>query len=116
MTRMFSINDNNDLFAVGGALQISTGITAVLQNCERAVKALRGEMIYAANRGVDYFNDAWSGSPNVIRFEAGARAQIARVAGVVSVAEFNAEVRGNTLFYTATIQTEFGTDTINGQL
>lgn len=116
MTRSLSVNSNNDIHAIGGRLQIATGITSVLQTCERVMKALRGEMRYAQERGVNYFDDVWSGSPNVIRFEANARAQILQVAGVISITAFNAVVRDNVLFYQVTINTEFGAETINGNL
>ena len=116
MTRVLSVNANNDIFAVNGRIQVSTGLAAVLINCEAAMRAQRGEMIYAADRGVNYFENVWSGSPNVIRFEAESRAQLSRVPGVVSISAFSAVVRNNILFYTVTINTEFGTETINGEL
>ncbi len=116
MTRSLSVNSSNDIFAVGGRLQVANGINATLQTCERAIKALRGEMRYAADRGVNYFDDVFSGSPNVIRFEAGARSQISRVGGVISITRFNAAVRDNKLIYSVTIQTQFGEGAISGEL
>ena len=116
MARTLSVNNNNDIFAVGGTLQLADGVQAVLQTCERAVKANLGEMVLATDRGVNYFDDLWNGSPNVIRFEARARAQIARVPNVVAIERFNATIQNNSTTYTATIRTTFGAGEINGEL
>ncbi len=114
MTQTFSRNGNNDIHAIDGLIQIVSGQEAVLQTCERAVKVTLNELIYQQGRGINYFEDVFSGSPNVIRFEAQARAQIRRVPGVVSIEDFNAVVENNLLTYTATIITSFGAGSING--
>lgn len=114
MAVSFSVNSSNDIHTVGGRLQIARDLQAILQTCQRAVKANFGEMILATDRGVNYFDDLWNGSPNVVRFEAGARMQISRVVNVISIEEFNATIQNNETTYTATIRTTFGTGTING--
>lgn len=114
MARSFAINQNNDIHALNGRLQISVGLQAVLETCERVVKASLGEMIYATDLGTSYFNSVWGASPNVLAFEASARTQLSRVANVIAVEEFTAEIRNNSMVYSATIRTTFGTDTING--
>jgi hypothetical protein len=116
MTAVFDVNGNNDIFTVNGRLQVATGKRAVLVHAERAMKASLREMIYAVNRGVDYFGDVFSGSPNIRNFEAGARAQILRVEGVVSIDSFDASVQNNQLIYRVTIRTEFGAGAIEGTL
>ena len=74
MTRIFQVNENNDIFTTpGGRIAISADLPAVLQQCEQAVKAQTSEMIYANNRGVNTFDSVWSGSPNLLSFEATAR-------------------------------------------
>lgn len=114
MTRVLSMNANRDIFAVGGRLQIASGLEAVLQNCERAIRANFGEMIYATQRGVDYFNYVFGANPDVIQFESGARSQLMLVTSVTGIESFSAVIQNNELTYTATIQTEFGTGEING--
>ena len=116
MARIFSVNANNDIFAVNGRLQISSGQSAVLIHCERAIKANFAEMILATNRGVNYFQDVFSGSPDIIKFEAGARAQLRRIENVVSIDQFDAEVRDNQLIYSATIRTTFGSGSISNSI
>lgn len=114
MTKTFKTNSDGDIYAIGGYLQIATGLTAVLQTCERAMKTYLGEMIYAADRGVDYFNYVFGSSANIIQFESGARAQILRVDGVTGILSFSAIVENNELVYSVEIETEYGTDTITG--
>lgn len=114
MPRVFSMDSNRDIHAIGGRLQIATGRDAVLQTCERVVRAQFSEMIYAANRGVNYFRDVFGSSPNVINFETGVRTQIMRVTNVTGITAFSADVQNNVLSYSITIRTTFGADTIIG--
>ena len=113
MTRIWSVNANNDIFTrPGGRLAIDTDLQAVLQLCEHAMKAQLNEMIYARNRGINYELHIFDGSPNLLGFEADARRQLNRIPDVVSVASFDANLVGNTIEYTATIQTVFGIGSI----
>lgn len=116
MTKVFSMNSNKDIHTKGGRIVIAEGLEAVLQNCERAVKAQFQEMIYAYDRGVNYFQYVFGASPNVVLFEAGARRQLSRVSNVISVESFDAEVINNTVRYTAVIRTTFGTGTLTDQI
>lgn len=115
MTSVFSMNANRDIHAIGGRLQIARDREAVLQTCERVIRANFSEMIYAANRGVNYFRDVFGASPNVINFEAGARAQLSRVPDVTGIESFTAEVQGDQVVYSATIRTTFGAGTITNE-
>ncbi len=114
MTQIFAVNDNNDIFTRGGRLVLSDGQTAVLQQCEHAIKAQLNEMIYANDRGVNTFDSVWSGAPNLLSFEAFARNQIDRVPDVISIESFAAQLTNHTLTYQVTIQTTFGTGSIQG--
>ena len=116
MTRVLSVNENNDIFTRGGRLVLEDGQQAVLQQCEHAIKAQLGEMIYAADRGVNTFDSIWDGSPNLLSFEASARSQLDRIEDVITIERFNASLQGNTLTYQATIRTIFGPSAIEGDL
>ena len=117
MTQIWQVNSNNDIqTTAGGRLAIATDLQAVLQQCEHAMKAQLNEMIYAADRGVNTFESVWDGSPNLLNLEAFARAQLERIPDVVRVDEFSAELVGNTLNYTTTIRTVFGTGTAQGSM
>lgn len=116
MTITLKTNENNDIHAINGRLQFASGLGSVLQTAERVVKTLLKEMKYNQTRGIDYFNNVFSGSPNVLSFESRARAQITAIPDVVSVEAFEAVINDNQLSYTATIKTIYGTDQINGEL
>lgn len=117
MARIFAVNANNDIFSTGGnRLAVLKDLPAVLQQCQHAVETRRGEMVYAQSRGIDYLDNVFGGTPNLLLFEAQARAALSRIASVTSIVDFSAELSGNSLVYSATIQTTFGTGVINGNV
>jgi hypothetical protein len=114
MTRVFSVDGNNDLYIGGdGLLAISNGLEAVLQGCEHAVKAQLMEMMFAYDSGVATMATAWSGSPNIFAFEAEVRRAISSVDGVIGIESLEASIRSNVMIYSATIVTTFGTGKIS---
>ena len=117
MTQIFSVNENNDIFLDGNNhLAISRGQQAVLEQVEHAVKTLRGEMPFAADRGLPNFETIWSGSPNLLQFEFYWRQAVNRIADVVRIERFSARIVNNELIYEATIVTTFGTESVSGGL
>lgn len=114
MTRIWAVNENNDIFTrPGGRLAIAEDLQAVLQQCEHAVKAQTGEMIYARDRGINTDQSLWDGSPNLLSFESFIRQALNRIPDVVLVEDFQAQLNENTLQYQATIRTVFGTGLIS---
>lgn len=97
-------------------IAIKTGVDAVLQACEHAVKAVRGEMIYNTTLGTDYFGTVFNSDPNVLAFETSAEAQILRVPDVIRVINFLADLDAakNQLSYYAEIETIYGMGVISG--
>ncbi len=117
MAVIFAVNPRNDIFATpGNRLALARGLPAVLQQCEHLVKARLGEMQYAADRGVAYLDNVFSGNPNLLLFEAQVRAAITRSPNVISVSAFTVDIVDNTLVYSAEIQTNLGTGIINGNV
>ena len=114
MTRIWSVDENNDLFTLpGGRLAISDDLQAVLQQAEHAVKAQLNEMIYDDNRGIDYESLLFGGSPNPLGFEAAIRDTLEAIPDVISVLEFDTEQVGSEFRYTATLHTLFGTGPVS---
>lgn len=100
-------NANNDIYlGSDGNLVMVTGVTAVQQDCEHALKAQLNEMIYNPTGGMPTFLDVWQ-SKNFIRWEAAARATLAGINGVVKVASFTITVSADTFSYVAQIQTVY---------
>lgn len=116
MVKTFATNENNDLFiATNGNLAITTGLDAILQACQTAAKAQRGEMIYNTTLGVPNFETIWArGIPNLAQYEAALRQTLLGVEGVTNVTDLLVTNQNNVLSYQANIVTDQGTATING--
>jgi hypothetical protein len=114
MTQTLASDANNDLILdrIGRVLMLN-GADAVAANCRSAVQAQRGEMMFAADKGMPTFATAWN-RYRPVQFEAAARAIIRAVPGVVSVVSFTARRQGEILGYTAVIQTIYGEAVVNG--
>jgi hypothetical protein len=102
-----STNGNNDIYlGANGNLVVATGVTAVQQDCEHALKAQLGEMIYNPRGGMPTFYDVWQ-SQNFIRWNAVARATLANISGVFKVVSLSISVNDGTFSYVAQIQTTY---------
>lgn len=117
MTRIFSENNKRDIFLnADKRISITEGIEAVAQSTKSAVELQQGEAIFSPQRGVPTDRAVWSGTPNLPQFELFARKQILAKPEVKEVPNFDVEVNGELLSYTATIKTTFGEIEINGSL
>jgi hypothetical protein len=115
MTQTFAVNDNNDLFIdANGNLSITSGLEAVLQNCEHAAKAQLGEMVLDTTRGIPNFDTIWVGVPNIPQFEAALGAALRNVTDVIDVISLVTRLEQDVLIYEATIKTIYGVGVING--
>ena len=98
-----------------GKFQFVYDIYVVEQNCNHAMRQQLGELNFAVDKGIEYFDNVYNGTPNLQRFEAQARTQILNVDGVDSITSFEYElVTGdfkNVLEYSITIKTVYGTIT-----
>jgi hypothetical protein len=113
MTQSLNLNGNSDVFIDStGNLSVISGIAAVQQNCETAMKAIQGEMIYALKSGMPYPTVVWN-NYNKQLFRSAAIITLSNVQDVVSVTSFTSALNENVLEYTATIKTIYGTVTIS---
>lgn len=97
-----------------GSMYFLTGVDAVIQSCEQAMKTMRGELVYNTSRGMPDFEYVWNGSPNPAQFEAAARAILLTVPDVDEISSFLVNVSGDELSYTAEIKTQYGTGAVSG--
>lgn len=116
MNLTFLASPSND-FTVGpdGNFVLATGAAAVASDARAAMQAQRGEMPFAANRGVPTLATAWT-RYNPTAFEAAGRVVLAGVPGVLGVEAFTVTREGETLRYTATIRTPYGRAAVNASL
>jgi len=112
--RCFGRDDNNDLMLAGGAVSVVSGLQATLQTCEHVAKARLGEMVLNVGAGLPYFETVWAGTPNPAPWEAAFRARVLQVDGVLEISDLTIALEGDTMTYSATIVTTFGTGVIGG--
>lgn len=113
MTQTFATNENNDIYlGRDGNIVIASGIDGVLNACETIARSQLGEMILSIESGLPNFQAVWVGSPNYAIFQAYLRNALVSVPGVLDVKDISILNKDNTLQYTATIQTQFGSGVI----
>lgn len=112
--RTFATTRTNDFLVTGRSLSFATDIDAVLLVCRHAAQAILGEMVFAQDQGMPYFETVWVGAPTTAPFEAAFRARIAQVPGVTGIDELITEQIGDRMQYSATIVTIYGTGALNG--
>ena len=116
MSLVFAVNENNDIYAESGLLVYKTGKEAIAQSAEQNVKVQLGELIFKTNVGVEYLNNVFAGSFNILTFEAQSRLQLKNTFQVTAVRSFDPQVVEGTLNYEAIIETIFGSTTVNGEI
>lgn len=112
--KTFAVTASNDLAISGRSMSLADGLDAVLLVCAHCAKAILNEMVFAQGQGMPYFETVWVGAPTTAPFEAAFRERIAQVPGVVQIQELTTLQVGNVMQYTATIETIYGTGTVNG--
>lgn len=112
--KTLKVDSNGDRVVQNGAFVSLYDLDAVMQTCEQVMKQQLGELQYDQTKGIEYFNNVFLGDSNLQLFEAQARTQLLRVTGVTSISSFTYSQTDNALSYTATINTTYGSGTING--
>lgn len=105
-----------DYVLAGGRKVVVRDIEVVLQNCDHAIRQQLGELQYRQTKGVEYFDNVFTGNPNFQLFKFQAITELENVSGVVRVNSFEYTVTNGVLDYSAEILTDYGTETINGNL
>lgn len=115
MIRTLAVNaDNDPLVDSGGNLRIVAGEQAVDLLAKHFIKALMGEMIFKADRGMPHFSTALGVDANLAQFEAAFRARMREIPDIISVPSFTASIRDGVLYYDAVIETRYGIRQLSG--
>lgn len=96
-----------------GNIAMHSGIDAISDICRNAAQTVLGEMRYAVDQGVPYFDCVFNGVPNLAQFEAALRLALLNVNGVSEVVSIQTSIDNNILTYFAVILTDLSDDTIN---
>lgn len=114
MARIFAVNENNDLYLTNGRITVVTDLQATIQACKHAVQTILGEMILNTDQGLPNFQTIWNDAGAVAQFEAALKSTLLNIDNVIGIQSLEITITNNTLFYTARINTVFGTGIVNG--
>ncbi|GAB1830111.1 hypothetical protein [Achromobacter xylosoxidans] len=111
----FKTDENNDFVTLpNGNLAMEQDVNAVAQEAKHFAATARAEMIHAYDEGIPFLREAFSKQPNLAQFEAALRRRLLETPDVTGILSLDTQVEGETLKYTATLQTTYGTVAING--
>jgi hypothetical protein len=110
--KSMQIDDNGDPVVKNGSIQFVYDIYAVMQAARQVMKAQVGEYQYDQTKGIEYFGNVFTGTPNLQRFEAQARSQLLALEGVEKINDFEYSLDSGELEYSIEIQTTYGTGTV----
>lgn len=108
------VDENGDRVTLGGYFVYLYDLQALQQTCEQVMKQQLRELQYDQTKGIEYFNNAFLGTPNFQLFESQARNQLELIDGVIRVDGFTYTQLDDELSYTASIKTIYGDGGING--
>lgn len=108
-------DDNGNLLVVDGMLVISSGIEAIRQTCTQTCSTLRGEMLYSADKGVDYEKNVWN-QPDIDEFYMDLVENLMRIPGVVTVGNLNVDTESSSFKYSVDVSTIYGKTSVYGSV
>lgn len=111
--KAIKVDENRDIVVIAGKIQFVYGIDVVKQNCMHAVLQLKNELNYNQAKGIDYFDNVFTSSVNLQRFEAQLRDNLKNVNGVLAIESLSKNIQGSELNYSVKIKTTFGGININ---
>ncbi len=114
--KAIKIDGNRNPVISNGSFVWVTDIDVISQNCEQAMRQQLDELNFDADKGIQYFDNVFTGNPNFQRFESQARSNINAVNGVNGINSFDFEFKDNVLSYTVEISTIYGNTTVANQL
>lgn len=111
----FQTDEDNDFVTLpNGNLAMVGDRDAVAQEAKHFAATARAEMIHAYDEGIPFLREAFSKQPNLAQFEASLRRRLLDTPDVTGIVSLTTQIEGETLKYTATLQTTYGTVVING--
>lgn len=115
--RTIAVNSNNDIYIdSSGNLAMVEGIDAILQQCEQAASIRLGELPYNQSKGIPFFDNVFTDSPDLALYDMYLRKQFNSVTGVVRVINIGFKQEGDVLSYEAVIETIYGSGETRGSL
>lgn len=110
-----ALDDNNDIFLdKSGNLALCKDIEAVKTAVSCQTKTNYGEVILNTTAGIPYFETIFTAHPDIELWKAYMQETILKVPKVLSISYFETTIEKSVLHYAVVINTEYGTEVING--
>lgn len=110
-----AINKDNDIYLDGSNnIAIKNNINAIADIVLNKARTNLGELQFNTNLGVPYFSLLFTNNPNIPLWQKFIEDSALSIDGVDEITDFQYEVNQNTLTYSMTIKTQFGSKIING--
>lgn len=107
-------NSSNSIYVnASGNIATLDGAAALAQTLAHMSQTRRSEMLYATDRGIPYWNTIFS-TKDVLMFEAAMRTEFLAHPEVTGIDSFAVTIDGETLTYTATVNSIYGEVLVNG--
>lgn len=110
--KVIKVDGNRDPVIKSGKYVFVYAAEAAAQVIASTIRVSLGEYQYDLTKGVDYFNNVFTGNPNFQKFEFQIRQQVKSLSFVEKITSFEYTVDNNILSYEMTVQTIYGTTTV----
>lgn len=101
------VDANRDIYlGADGNLVVLTGLPALIQDCESAMRTRLSECVLQPKRGLPMFEDIWI-NRNYIQYEAAARKALLAIPNVIKITSFTYQQSGENFYYVAVIKTAY---------
>lgn len=112
--RVIKVDENRDPIVKNGEYVFIEGVYAAMQLIEGVMRTQLGEHQYNKKQGIEYFNNVFNGNPNYQLFRSQARKMVSKFSFVEKVTDLTHTIENETLKYSMTVKTIYGTGTVSG--
>ena len=111
--RAHRVDDNGDWVIRSGKFVFVTEEEAASQIIAQTIKTQIGENQYNKTKGIDYFNNVFTGNTNFQKFEFEVRKQVKALSFVEKINSFEYTLENNILSYVMNVSTKYGEATVS---
>lgn len=114
---MITLATKNDTYSIfvdkSGNIATLTGAEALAQTLGQISRTRKGELMYATNRGIPYWDTIFQ-TQDYQMFEAAMRSEFMRHPEVTGILSFNVSQDGDDIIYEAQVNSIYGVVKVNG--
>lgn len=111
----FAINNNNDLYIdTNNNIALKTDLAAMGDIFVNKAQTNKGELVYNAEKGIDYFNTIFGEPCYPDLFQNDLINELENTAETQKISGYTQEIKDGVYSYTVNCQTSFGEISLNG--